>query len=450
MLFMFFFQDELSKFCSSIRDTLGSEESLNIEQARIVVNKINEFLYTNYEGIGTTSLSDSTIEYFSDFHKYWESHHKEILDCQIDELQCGRVADALHEVYLKTDGEVFASIWDTFGLSKEDVCRVRMLTANQDFRGSRSFEGFAKVFNIDNSIFDEELIAQDPAEFIKSIKISDLSQNDKRESYAQNIAKFVLEHKCSPYEIIKHYNNDVYELRTALINCSGAGYGNKKTDMFLRDMVVLGIWNDVRGFDKIDVASDINTIKVALRTSIIRTAIPLVSSFLDIFCYQYSYIEEMNALAWRRVWEIWKDKYPNECVSSPCLIDYFVYGVIGKQFCKENLVEFKCNTHEHYFKWHSSRNKTCQVCLSNGLKKIKAIPIRRMMACTDPEGDIAILQTEFNKKQPDGKKINNCPFKDICGDNRKLMPPKSISIFGQTGWTSAYSKNEEGGGGLMA
>lgn len=30
------------------------------------------------------------------------------------------------------------------------------------------------------------------------------------------------------------------------------------------------------------------------------------------------------------------------------------------------------------------------------------------------------------------------------------MPPKSISILGQTGWTTAYARNDEGGGGLMA
>lgn len=107
--------------------------------------------------------------------------------------------------------------------------------------------------------------------------------------------------------------------------------------MFLRDMVVLGVWKNVDNFDKIDVASDVNTIKVALRTGIISTAIPLVSSFLDIFCHQYSYIDKMNALAWRRVWEIWQSKYPLETISSPCLMDYFVYGVIGKQFCKSSL-----------------------------------------------------------------------------------------------------------------
>ena len=32
--------------------------------------------------------------------------------------------------------------------------------------------------------------------------------------------------------------------------------------MFIRDMVVLGIWENIFGFDEIDVASDINTIKV--------------------------------------------------------------------------------------------------------------------------------------------------------------------------------------------
>lgn len=93
-------------------------------------------------------------------------------------------------------------------------------------------------------------------------------------------------------------------MRNDLIACN-AGYGNKKADMFVRDMVVLGIWQNVTGFERINVASDVNTIKVALRTGIIRTAIPLVSSFLDIFCYQYEYIDEMNAAAWRRVWEIW-------------------------------------------------------------------------------------------------------------------------------------------------
>lgn len=123
--------------------------------------------------------------------------------------------------------------------------------------------------------------------------------------------------------MIDSYNYDLLALRKDLIKAN-AGYGEKKTDMVLRDMVVLGIWDKdkVRNFDKLNVASDVNTIKVALRTGIISTAIPLVSSFLDIFCYQYSYMDAQNAQAWRRVWEIWRQKYPQDEIGSPCLLDF--------------------------------------------------------------------------------------------------------------------------------
>lgn len=46
--------------------------------------------------------------------------------------------------------------------------------------------------------------------------------------------------------------------------------------------------------------------------------------------------------------------------------------------------------------------------------------------------------------------IEQCPFKDICGEARKLMPPKSISIMGQTGWITSYTEKDADGGGVMA
>ena len=144
----------------------------------------------------------------------------------------------------------------------------------------------------------------------------------------------------------------MYKIRNFLLSKRGSGFGNKKTDMFIRDMVVLGVWNNPINFNKIDVASDINTVKVALRTGILKTEIPLVSSFLDIFCYQYGLIDEMNALAWRKVWEKWNILYPKTCIESPSLIDYFVYRVIGKNFCKESLCIFRCHSGLHQFKWH--------------------------------------------------------------------------------------------------
>lgn len=442
--------NSLSKFCSEIKAIIGETGTLSLTDARKVVKSINDFLYTNYPGIGSTLELGEYREYFSDFHKFWEAHHKEILDCKIDDEKCELVADALRAIYVKTDGNAFRELYDTCGLSKDDVCRVRFLTANQDFRGSLDFAKLAKIFKTDPSIFDEELIAGEPAAFIGKIGIADKSQNDKRNGYAETISKFLLDKGCDPYGLIDKYQRDIFQLRQAIIACDGAGYGNKKTDMFLRDMVVLGVWEDVTGFDKIDVASDVNTIKVALRTGIIRTEIPLVSSFLDIFCHQYSYIETMNASAWRRVWEIWNKKYPAECIESPCLIDYFVYNVIGKQFCKEILYQFECETHAHTFVWHSGRNKTCQVCLKNGIKKVKAQPTAKMMPCSNEEGYVAIHETPYVLSLPDEEKINQCPFKDICQENRNLQPPKSISILGQTGWTTAYARRNEGGGGLMA
>lgn len=442
--------DKLAKFCTEISKAVSKGNKLSTKEARNVVKNINDFLYTNYPNIGTTLELGEYREYLSEFHKFWEAHHKEILDCKINDEKCELVADALRAVYVRTGGEAFRKLYDTCGLSKQDICRVRFLTANQDFRGSLDFSKLAKVFRTDNSIFDEELIYDDPSAFINKIGIADKSQNDKRNDYAKTISKFLLDYGCTPYGLIDKFDRDIFKLREAIIACDGAGYGNKKTDMFLRDMVVLGVWDSVSGFEKIDVASDVNTIKVALRTGIIKTEIPLVSSFLDIFCYQYSYIENMNARAWRRVWEIWNQKYPEECIESPCLIDYFVYYIIGKQFCKEILYQFECETHEHTFMWHSGRNKTCQVCLKNGIKKVKAQPITKMMPCSNKEGYIAILETPYVMDLPDEQKIRECPFKNICKDNRYLQPPKSISILGQTGWTTAYARKGEGGGGLMA
>lgn len=440
---------EFVNFCNSIRDLVESHPQMNIEGARQIVCAINNYLYTTHPNIGTIEKLGTTFDYFSDFHKFWHNHHEEILGCTIDDVNCEKIADSLHDVYLSTQGAAFNSVWDTCGLSNEQVCRIRLLTANQDFRGSRNFYDLANVFESDNTIFDENNIKEEPQDFLRSIDVGGLSQNDKRINYAKNIADFLLSHNCSPYELIDKYDRDIFALRNALIACN-AGYGNKKADMFVRDMVVLGIWTGVTGFEKINVASDVNTIKVALRTGIIKTEIPLVSSFLDIFCYQYGYIDDMNAKAWRRVWEIWIYKYPEDQISSPCLLDYFVYNVIGRQFCRESLSIFRGNNCGHIFRWHSGVNKTCQTCHTQGIRRQPASVINKVMPCCDDEGFVAILWTDYVKSLPEDQKIRRCPFVDICADKKHMMPPKSISIMGQTGWRSAYSIEGEGGGGLMA
>lgn len=440
--------NELDIFCKKIQHIIEKNTKLNIEGAREIIKNINDFLYTTYPDIGRFIALEREFDYFSDFHKYWHHHHKEILDCQINESNCEKVAESLHGIYQLTNGSAFTEVWDTCGLLHKDICRIRLLTANQDFRGSRNFSELVEVFSDDNYIFDERNIFDDPEGFLKNIKVGRLAQNDKRIGYAKKIAEFLINHNCTPFELIHAYRNDIYALRNALI-ASNSGYGNKKADMFIRDMVVLGIWKNVNGFDKINVASDVNTIKVALRTGVITTAIPLVSSFLDIFCSQYSYIDEMNALAWRKVWDIWRGKFPEDNISSPCLLDYFVYNVVGKQFCKENLAIFKGDC-GHIFRWHSTRNTTCQICNREGIRHVSSSVIEKKLPCRDSEGNVAILQSDFVKKLPQEMKIKECPFIDICDKRKILMPPKSISIMGQTGWISAYSVRGQGGGGLMS
>ena len=439
----------MDNFYNNLERIYNSEKT-NIEKSRLAVKTINEFLYTTYDELGEIVVFDESYKYFSEFHKFWHLNYKEILDLKIDEDVCEKVAEVLHDVFLRTKGRVFTEVWNTQGLSNEEVCRIRLLTANQDFRGSRNFQELAQIYKNDPLIFYENNIQDSPEDFVNNINTALLSQNDKRINFAKNICKFLIEHKSTPYSIISSFNNDVALFRKELIN-SNSGYGNKKADMFIRDMVVLGIWENVINFDKINVASDINTVRVALRTGILKSAIPLVSSFLDIFCYQYEYVDEMSALAWRKVWEKWNLLYPAENIKSPCLLDYFIYNVVGKQLCREILYYYTCEN-GHNFKWHSARKKYCDVCHKEGNRNILAKCIKKTLPCDDPKGSIAIQQTPFVISNVASPNYEQCPFYRICleNGNRNLMPPKSISILGQTGWSSAYSEKGYGGGGLIA
>ncbi|MBI3753667.1 MAG: hypothetical protein HY266_06455 [Deltaproteobacteria bacterium] len=433
---------------------MSLSRNLSIDEIRFVISKINEYFYTNYEGIGHTNILDDDFEYFSEFHKFWEKYHKEILNPQIDDSQCSLVANVLHDVFIKYGRPPFYELYNTHALTAEEICKIRYFSANQDFRGSRDFEDLFEIYKDDPSVFDKENINQNPEDFLKNIGITSLSQNDKRVKYAITASKLVIDNKIEPYELLSFCQNDIEKVRNLLISNRGSGFGNKKTDMFLRDMVVLGVWRKPKNFDKIDVASDINTVKVALRSRILKTDIVLISSFLDIFCYQYGLIDDMNAKAWRRVWEIWKNKYPKECIESPCLIDYFAYRVIGKDFCKESLCIFKCESENHTFKWHSGRNKTCQICFKNKTKN-KAYVLNKILPCTDTQGYIVIEKSNFvSGDNPLLPNLKECPFEVACKPKtdifKKLNPPKSISILGQTGWESAKTRGNEGGGGLMS
>lgn len=445
----------MKDFIANIKEIvspLDKREEPSITDARSIVYELNRFLYTNREGIGTTFALEADREYISDFHKFWESHYREILDPVVDDTQCTLVADALHEVFVASP-EAFSELYDTCGLAKEDVCRVRFFSAPQDFRGSRDFSKLAKIFKDDPSIFSCHHVYDEPDKFLSEIKVTGLSQGDKRVKYAKTSAKFLLDKSIEPYQMLDYYDGDLVELREALIGTVGMGFGNKKTDMFLRDMAVHEVWTDYLNFDRLDVASDINTMKVALRTGILKTAIPLVSSFIDIFCHQYVYMDEMNTVAWRRVWEIWSEKYPGESVTSPCMIDYFVYRVIGRECCGDKFALYKGTECGHEFHWHSGRNRTCQVCFAKTGERKEAIRIGRAYPCTCDDERV-FYEQKIAKDYPYLKVLKGCPFAGACRPKESgfvmLQPPKSISILGRTGWTSAYAREGEGGGGLQA
>jgi len=438
-----------TEFFESILKEAGLtlSQRLNIANIRYIIAKINEYFYTNHPEIGTVEILGDKFEYFSEFHKFWEQYHEQILSPKIDTDKAELMADAIYEIYEKYDMQPFLELYDTGNLNKEAICQIRYFTANQDFRGSRKFTDFAAIYDTDPSIFDTHYIYESPEQFLSNLRLGNLSQTDKRISYAKNAANSLLELNLhSAIELFTYFKRDILKLKEYLLSRQGSGFGNKKIDMFIRDMVILSVWENPINFDKIDVASDINTIKVALRSGILKTHIPLVSSFLDIFCYQYELIDKHTANAYRKVWTILQEKYHTKIIS-PCLLDYLIYRLIGKVFCK-TLPVFECEVKKHKFVWNSSNNKTCQICYYEDKVKTPAKIIYKSLPCQAENRNLFFSK---NKILPG---LQSCPFESVCQPHsnkfRKLNPPKSISILGKTGWTTAYTKQGEGGGGLMA
>lgn len=459
---------ELKDFIEAIT-TIATQGNVdeNINLARQAIKTLNRFLYNTYDGIGTTYEQNENRAFISDYHKYWHKHYKDILNLQVDESACTLVADVLHDVFLQTNGKAFDYVYDRCGLSDEEVCHVRFLTANQDFRGSRNFAELAEIYKRNPAIFDVESICNNPQQFLNEIHVAKLSQNDKRSTFAKNIANFILSKNTTPYQLIDLYNRDLIALKNDLINEQGTGFKEKKANMFIRDMYVHGIWDNVTGIEQIDVPSDINTMQIAMRTGIVKSSIPLLSSFMDMFSYQYDEVDKIVAEAWKRVWEIWCANYPKEeCLESPVLLDYFIYNTVGKEFCKNKLSLYECER-GHHFSDHSPYKKNCPICEAESIAKRNALPRnqrgaipilktpcihRNVLPCTHPDGHIAIEQTTFYQKHLANPNFFECPFRALCDQNgkRSLQAPKSISIIGQTGWERAYATEESGGGGLMS
>ncbi|MBU2563245.1 MAG: hypothetical protein KJ568_02205 [Actinobacteria bacterium] len=418
--------------------------------AQRFLKKINEYFFQTYKGIGTTSFNGEELQYFSEFHKFWEANHKEILNVRIDREKTQLAAQALSKAIHQYGRKILGVTNQTQGLLPEAIAQVRFFTANQDFREPPENQ-FSK-YSDDPSRFDAQEIADDPESFLRFLKMTRLSQTDKRLDFARNAARFLLDKNISAFEIASYYNDDAVQIREALVNTQNIGYGLKKANMFIRDMFEWNIWPRLKNFDKMDVASDINTIKLALRTGILQTDIQLLSSFLDIFCYQYSCIDEMSAKAWRAVWDEWIELDSLTAPSSPCQMDFLIYR-IGREYCKPIVVKYECEN-GHIFYHFGARLKSCPICRKRNVKT-PAIPKDRFLPCQLNSSQLPHYNGKIFLKGDNLLKTFNgiCIFERVCQSKTDkflaLNPPKSISIKGQTSWTNSYSYRDKGGGGMM-
>lgn len=414
--------------------------------ARLLLERLNSHFFQIEEEVGISALDRIEYQYLPAFHKYWETHHPEIINARIDRQQARLAARALHEASRVYGSSIFDVMLDTHGLPDDAIAQVRFFTANQDFR-KPSEDQFGKYLE-DHTQFDKRVILDDPARFLDFMGISSSSQTDKRLDYAKHAAEFLMERDIIAYEIAAYFDNDAKMIRDAFLENVGMGYGRKKTDMFIRDMAVLGVWPELTNLHEIDVASDRNTMKLALRTQILQTDIPLLSSFLDIFGYQYGYTDSMSAAAWRAVWEEWQAIDPATAPSAPCMMDFILYR-IGREYCDDKLVEFVCENGHNFF-YFGAQKKLCVEC------RAKITPVQRILPCQAeaeqlPRYENGALQlNESNLLRVfDGR----CIFESTCRPKspefRKLSPPKAISIIGRTGWTESYAYKDEGGGGMM-
>lgn len=366
-----------------------------------ILNEINKFLYQKKYNLPN--------EYISEFHQYWQENHEKILAPQINPNgECLEVARVLEDIYKNTTIKVQL---DTLDLSKEEIANVRFFTAIQDFNidvqaKSNPFEFYKRNPQCfaPERILENNLLVDTFLNFLEAD-----SQRDKRKPWMLESARLLLQHyEGSAFNINSAHNGDVLEIKRALSEPQKYGFSIKKVDMFLRDMADLDVWKYKSNIDKINVMSDKNTMRVALRTGILQFRIPLLASYLDVYCYQYELVDRYNQMAWREVWNVWDTIEDNHRPSTPASIDYLIYRM-GKICCKKSI-------------------RKCPPSNPITRKKIETLILQdRLIFCNF-----------------------YCIFSSICHPERKILnSPNSISIEGRTGWKSGKI-NEGGGGGISS
>lgn len=414
-----------------------------------MLTRLNEYFFQTYDGIGFTRFRDEDLQYFSEFHKFWEINHKTVLEARVDSGQARMAAAALKDAFDTHGPEIFDLTYNTHGLGREAIAQVRFFTANQDFRKPPA-DAYRKYLE-DPTRFDPKVIESSPTGFLDFLNVLGQSQSDKRTDFARNAARFLLERGTTAYGLAYGCGNDAVKVRELLTSEPNMGYGPKKANMFIRDMFELGVWPDLHNIDRLDVPSDRNTMKIALRTRILRTAMPLLSSFLDPFCHQYGYIDEMTAKAWRAVWEQWRELDPKTAPASPCSIDFLVYRM-GRDFCDTRFTEYVCDAGHRLYRF-GSRLKFCPLC---GTPHAAVTSQGKFFPCELDKNRLPREGAELQVPAANMLKTfdGTCIFETVCRPRTEEFwpfdPPRSISVKGETGWTTSYSDRKRGGAGMMA
>ena len=390
------FLERLAYHCG-VRLDLGKFQGED-ELAANILNEINKYLYQKKATLPS--------EYISEFHKYWEENHEKVLSPKINpDGECLAVAKVLEAIYKNTSIKVQL---DTLDLTKEEIANVRFFTAIQDFNidvhaRSNPFEFYKRHPDCfkPSKIKSNDLLVDALLNFLGA-----QSQRDKRKPWMLNAAGLLVDqYDSSAYKINELHNGDVVEIVKALTAEERYGFSTKKAHMFLRDMADLGVWHYKRNIERLDVMSDKNTMRVALRTGILQFRIPLLASFMDVFCYQYSLVDRLNREAWRKVWEEWSRIPSNHRPPTPASMDFLIFR-LGKLACRPNR------------RFCPPENKIDEKKLGS------LIPQDRLVF----------------------RGGGYCIFSEVCQLERKaLNAPNSISIEGRTGWKSG--KTSEGGGG---
>jgi hypothetical protein len=391
---------EFNKFLLGLTGQMGikvKEEDLlqshkdEYSLAAAILNEINKFFYQ------TNSKLDK--DYISEFHKYWSKNAEKVLEPKINDKNCLKVAEVLEEIYKSNSIKVQL---DTLDLKPEEIANVRFFTAIQDFKIDINaninpfelYKSHPESFN-PQKILDNELLID---QFLN--KIGADSQRDKRKSWMNRSAKLLVEKfNGSAYNINEAMGRDVLKIKDLLAGYVGYGFSQKKVDMFLRDMIDLNVWTYKKNVDKINVMSDKNTMRIALRTGILEFRIPLLASYLDVYCYQYGLVDEWNTEAWRRVWINWEKIKNNHRPPTPASFDYFIFKM-GKLACWKAPQRRKCEPNKHATK-----------------KWLETKPVQDRLIFGDD---------------------NYCLFNKICNPDRKNIKSSNVNFTTWTNWMAKW------------